>query len=229
MSSLEGGSAVGSGSWRCREGWPGRGFQVMSGAGRTAGRSPGGQTSRAAARVRSRGAVCLRSSCSSELQKKGPLVTEVRGETRAKMNPFNLLLGRRKCLEGGRDGERKTRETLTRGVTAGELQFPFLLPSLLGSWHPRAQATTSLGISRGPGLLFRRGCPARPVGQGSCSIAVCVHTRGPGQGASEKELATSPAVAERIPSGGEGALFPVREESGRNSECTVGACPPGRV
>lgn len=191
----------------------------MSGEGRTAGWTPGVPMSREAARVRSRGAVRLWSSWSSKVQEKGPLVTEGRGKMHAKMNLFNLLLGRRKCLEGGGDGERKTGETLTLGVTTGELQFPFLLPSLLGSWRPRAQETTSLGISLGPGLLFRRGCSAGPIGQGSCSIAVCVHPRGPGQGASEKELATSPAVAERIPSvcgggGGEGGLFPVREESG---------------
>lgn len=56
--------------------------------------------------------------------------------------------------------------------------------------------------------------PAGPIGLGSCSIAVCVHPRGPGQGASEKELATSPAVAKRIRGAGEGGLLPVREESG---------------
>lgn len=93
-----GGYSVGSGSWRCREGWPGRGLQVMSGEGRTAGRSPRVWMSREAASVRSRGVVKLWSSWSRKLQKKGPLVTEVRGEMRAKMNLFNLLLGRRKCL-----------------------------------------------------------------------------------------------------------------------------------
>ena len=114
------------------------------------------------------------------------------------MDSFNLVLGNRKCLGGGGNGEEKTRETLTLGVTTGELQFPFLLPSLLGSWHPWTQVTTSLGISLVPSLLFDGAALWGPSGRAATqSLSVCIH-RGLDKGASEKELATSPAVAKRI-------------------------------
>lgn len=180
------------------------------------GRRPisGVRVSREAAHVRSRGAVRLWCSWSSKFQEKGPLVIEVRGETRAKMNPFNLLLGRRKCLEGGGDGERKTRETLTLGVTTGELPFPFLFPSLLGSWHPRAQVTTSLGISLGPGLLFRRGCRRGPSARAAAqSLSVCIRG-GLDKGPQRRSWPLAPLWQKEFGVGGEGGLFPVREESG---------------
>lgn len=150
------------------------------------------------------------------------------GKVQAKMDSFNLVLGNRKYLGGGGNSEEKTRETLTLGVTTGELQFPFLLPSLLGSWHPWAQVTTSLGISLEPSFLFDGAAWWGPSGRAATqSLSVCIH-RGLDKGASEKELATSPAVAKRIWMG-EGGLFPVREGSGWNSECTEGDCPLGSV
>lgn len=80
--------------------------------------------------------------------------------------------------DGGGNGEEKMKRTVSLRVTTGEMQFPFLLPSLPDGGHPWAQVTTSLGILLNPGLLLGRGCPAGGVAAQSLSV----HLQGPGQG-----------------------------------------------
>lgn len=152
-----------------------------------------------------------------QVLEKGPLVIEavryIRDEMNAKMNPFNLLLGKRKCLGWGRGWGGGDRGTVTLQVTTGSCNFPPLTLITGCGGVPGARATTSLGISRSLTSSSNQAGWARAQRAGRCSIAVCMHPRGLGQGALEKELASSPAVA-KIIRRGEAGLVSGREGSG---------------
>ena len=81
----------------------------------------------------------------------------------------------------------------------GSCNFPALILITGCGGIPGVGATTSLGISREPDLLFpTRLAGPGPSGRGAAqSLSVCIR-RGLDKGALEKELATSPAVAKRI-------------------------------